>query len=138
MHVNNYRFMHIVLHEELKVAAMIADVSKVNELLREGEEEEEKRLDVVIDLIELLAVQVVHSSCSHLTIRVQEMTSKPETLVHIPIKCTFQHSFLTKARLSPRITRIHSILGSRFEGMPQSLSTEKLAHIRAGLEIGTD
>ena len=51
---------------------------------------------------------------------------------------SIKHSFLTKARLSPQITRIHPILGSRFEGMPQSLSTEKLASIRAGLEIGTD
>ena len=45
---------------------------------------------------------------------------------------------LTKARLSPRIPRIHPKLGSRFEGMPHALSTEKLARIRAGLEMSTD
>ena len=45
---------------------------------------------------------------------------------------------MTKARLSPRITRISPKLGSRFEGMPQALSTEKLARIRAGLEMDTD
>ena len=51
---------------------------------------------------------------------------------------TIKHLFLTKARLSPQTTRIHPKLGSQFEGMPQNLSTEKLARIRAGLEIGTD
>jgi transposase len=45
---------------------------------------------------------------------------------------------LTKARLSPRITRISPKLGSQFEDMPQALSTEKLARIRAGLEMDTD
>ena len=47
------------------------------------------------------------------------------------------HSLLTKARLSPRITRIHPILRSRFEGMPQALSVEKLARVRVGLEMDT-
>ena len=45
---------------------------------------------------------------------------------------------MTKACLSPRIPRIHPKLESRFEGMPYALSTEKLARIRAGLEISTD
>ena len=51
---------------------------------------------------------------------------------------SIKNSFLTKATLSQQATRIHSILGSRFEDMSQPLSTEKLARIQAGLEIGTD
>ena len=50
---------------------------------------------------------------------------------------SIKHSFLTKARLSPQITRIHPILGSRFEDISQTLSTEKLARIWASLEMGT-
>src|SRR5579859_4251790 len=51
---------------------------------------------------------------------------------------SIKDSFLTKARLSPRITRISPKSGSQFEDMPQALSTEKLARIRAGLEMNTD